>query len=155
MVDRGVQQRPGEGHEQGRGDALAGHVGDDDTEWPAASAQPEQVEEVAADLAGRLVVAGDFEPGHLGRDQRHEAALESPAVRQLLVEPTGVGGMACGRLGIGASETRPRGPPPTNSATARPTSDVGVLAPRSDPDQPASAPPMIPRLTRISRRGRR
>ena len=67
VVDRGVDQRPGERHEQRRRDALAGHVGDDDASRPAAAAEPEHVEEVAADLARRLVVAGDVVARDVGR----------------------------------------------------------------------------------------
>jgi hypothetical protein len=67
VVDRGVEQRPRKGHQQGGGNALAGHVGDRDRQQATPPPDPEHVEEVAADLVGRLVVAGDpIEPGISG-----------------------------------------------------------------------------------------
>ena len=62
LVDRGPDQRPGERHQQRRGDALAGDVGDDDARPAGPVAEREHVEEVAADLARRLVVGRDLEP---------------------------------------------------------------------------------------------
>ena len=56
-LQRRVHHRPGEGHEERRRDALAGHVGDDHAEWSTAPAKAEELEEIAADLTGRLVVA--------------------------------------------------------------------------------------------------
>ncbi len=100
VVDRRVQQRPRERHEQGGRDALAGDIGDDDAQRPPAPAQAEQVEEVAADLASRLVVAGDIEPGDVRGDERDEAALEAPTVGQLLIDQSSMGCRAGRGLGV-------------------------------------------------------
>ena len=81
-VQRGVHDRAGERHEQRGGDALAGDVGDDDAERPAPAVEAEQLEEVTADLAGRLVVAREVVAGHVRRDERHEAALRRAAPGQ-------------------------------------------------------------------------
>ena len=56
VIDGRVEERPGKGHQERGGDALAGHVGDADGQAPLPALDPEDVEEVAADLARRLVL---------------------------------------------------------------------------------------------------
>ena len=107
LVDRGSDQRPGERHEERRGDALAGDVGDDDARPAGPVAEREHVEEVAPDLARRLVVGRDLEAAKLGRRQRDEAALDSPRQRHLGLEAMG-GGTACHVLVGRAGERRER-----------------------------------------------
>ena len=74
-VERAVHDGSGEGHEQGGVEALAGDVGDDDRERMSAPREAEQLEEVAADVTRRRVVAREVVAGDVRRLDRHDAAL--------------------------------------------------------------------------------
>ena len=78
-----MDHRAGEGHQHPGADPLAGDVGDDDADRPTPAMQLEQLEEVTADLAGRLVVARQVVPGHDRSAERHEAALRESPLGQL------------------------------------------------------------------------
>ena len=79
--------------------------------------KPEEIEEVAADLARGLVVARDFVARDVRGDEGHEAALETPPVGQLLVDPSRV---AASRGGAGGSPyRRPPGPRRARRGTPR------------------------------------
>ena len=54
-----------------------------DADWPAPAMNLEQLEEVTADLAGRLVVARQVVPRHDRSAKRHEAALRKSTLGQL------------------------------------------------------------------------
>ena len=82
-LQRRVDDWPGERHQQRRGDALAGDIGDHDSQRAAATSKPEELEEVAADLARRFVIAREVVAGDFGRLQRDDAALLDPADGQL------------------------------------------------------------------------
>ena len=131
VVDRGVQQRPDERHQQCRGDALAGHVRDHHAQRAAAATQPEEVEEVATDLARGLVVSGNVIARHVRWRERYEAALEAPAVGQLLLEPPGVRGVLGRDRQVGHGRRRERGR--ERFGHGRPEAAGGRLAPDPDP----------------------
>ena len=78
-----MHDRSGEGHEQGRIEALAGHVGDHDGEGAAAPLEAEQLEEVAADVTRRGVVAGQLVARDVRGDERKDAALLAPSLGEL------------------------------------------------------------------------
>ena len=103
VVDGGAEERPGERHEEGRRDALAGHVGDAQREPARPAAHPERVEEVAADLARRLVMVGELVALDHRRHDRDEAALDAPPEGQLGVE-AGRRGRGLGLQGAGADD---------------------------------------------------
>ena len=141
MVDGCPEQGAGEGHQQGCRDTLAGHVRDADRDPASPATDPEHVEEVAADLARRLVVAGDLVAWDRRWDERDETSLDAPPERQLGLEPD-----RGGRRGVGARdrlvrqlgerrqaghdaghdrlEERPVGRAPTDDAADRPTAGL-------------------------------
>ena len=82
-IERSVDHRASEGHEHPGADPLAGDVGDDDADRPTTALHLEQLEEVAADLAGRLVVARQVVTRHDRSAERHEAALCESRLGQL------------------------------------------------------------------------
>ncbi len=85
VIDGRMDERARERHEECRSDALARDIGDDDAQRVTSATEPEEIEEVAADLARRLVVAGDRVARHVRRDERHEAPLQAAAVGELRV----------------------------------------------------------------------
>ena len=131
MVDRGVEERPDERHQQCRSDALAGHVRDHHAQRAAAATQPEQVEEVTTDLARGLVMGGDVVARHVRWRERHEAALEPPAVGQLLLDPPGVRGVLGRDRQVGHRRRRERGR--ERFGHGRAEAATGRRAPHPDP----------------------
>ena len=88
----GAQHAPrGRHHHRGR-DALVGDVADDDADL--AVGQLEEVVEVAADLAGRLVVRVELPAGELGQHAREEVLLDQLRDAELLLD-------ALARRGLG------------------------------------------------------
>ncbi len=81
----GAQHAPRGRHHHRGGDALVGHVADDDGDLPVG--QLEEVVEVAADLAGRLVVRGDLPAGQVGQLAREEVLLDQRRDLELLLDP--------------------------------------------------------------------
>jgi hypothetical protein len=68
---------PQEGHQERRGDALAGDVGDDDAERAEAVGQGKDVEEVTADGPRGAVVACELPPLGLDPGEQDERALDA------------------------------------------------------------------------------
>jgi hypothetical protein len=91
-VERGTQDRPDEGHEQRRGDALARDVCDDDAELPrpVGVEQREDVEEVAADLARGPVVVRDLPALGLDAGEQDEGSLDALSDAELALQQLGV-----------------------------------------------------------------
>ena len=82
------------GHHERGGDALVGDVADDEGDAPVG--QRDDVVEVAADLAGRLVVARrSSQPGRSGSSLRQEVLLDQPRDLEL-----GLEALARRRLGL-------------------------------------------------------
>ena len=68
-----------------RGDALVGHVADDDADL--AAGQLEEVVEVAADLAGRAVEGRELPAAQVGQLLGQELLLDQLGDPQLLLDP--------------------------------------------------------------------
>ena len=85
-AQRRVDDRPRERHQQRRRDALARDIGDHHTQRLSTPAEPEQLEEIAADLAGRLVVAGQVVSVDVRGEQRHDGSLLAATECQIRVE---------------------------------------------------------------------
>ena len=66
VVGGGMDQPPRVGHQDRGRDPLAGHVGDDEADAPAPVPEPEDVVEVATDLARRLVALAISQPASSG-----------------------------------------------------------------------------------------
>ena len=81
----GAQQAPGRRHHHRGRDALVGDVADDHRDLPVG--QLEEVVEVAADLAGRLVVRRHLPAGKVGQHAREEVLLDQRRDLELLLDP--------------------------------------------------------------------
>ena len=88
------------GHDEGRRDALVGHVADDDADAPLA--EVDEVVEVAADDARRAVVRGDLPLGQVRQLARQELLLDQLRDLELLLEALALGGLG----GLLADELR-------------------------------------------------
>ena len=114
------------------------HVRDHHAQRAAATAKPEEVEEIAADLACGLVMGSDVVARHVRRPERHETALESPAVGQLLLDPPGVRGVLGRDRQVGHGRRRERGR--ERFGHGRPEAAAGRRAPRGSGHRRARRP---------------
>ena len=109
-VQRGPHDRPDEGHQERRGDALPGDIRDDHAEVARSGLveEGEDVEEVPADGARRAVVAGDLPAVGLDPGDDYEGSLDPLGDLQLALDElfdlelpldeVGVGGRRSGSL---------------------------------------------------------